>query len=55
MNGSMYSMMKKDPSEEGYWCIICQRLLERDEDGIVVHDNVPHPEDMRFDEEDNPQ
>jgi len=40
--------------DEGYWCVICGRLLPSDE-GVVVHDNVPHPDGMTFDEDANPQ
>lgn len=40
---------------DGYWCVICQRYLEADEYGVIVHDNVPHPEGMTFDEQENPQ
>ena len=39
----------------GYWCVICGRLLPADEDGVIVHDPVPHPEDMTFDEDKRPQ
>lgn len=31
------------------------RFLPADEDGVIVHDNVPHPEEMTFDEEEKPQ
>lgn len=41
--------------EPGYWCVICQRFLEADEYGVIVHDNVPHPDDMTFDEDEKPQ
>ena len=40
--------------EEGYWCVICGRCLPVD-DGVIVHDNIPHPIDMFFDEQENPQ
>lgn len=40
---------------EGYWCVVCGRLLPRDEHGVIVHDNKTHPDDMKFDEEDRPQ
>jgi hypothetical protein len=43
------------PTEgRSYWCVICQRLLPNDE-GVIVHDDVPHPDEMAFDEEDRPQ
>ena len=40
---------------DGYYCVICQRYLEADEYGVIVHDNVPHPENMTFDDEEHPQ
>ena len=43
-----------DEEIAGYWCVICQRLLPND-DGVVVHDDVPHPDEMTFDEEERPQ
>jgi hypothetical protein len=39
----------------GYYCVVCGRFLPADETGVIVHDNVPHPPDMTFDEEENPQ
>ena len=39
----------------GYWCVVCGRYLPADDDGLIVHDDVPHPEDMTFDEEERPQ
>lgn len=41
-------------AEEGYWCVVCGRFLPSDE-GVIVHDDVPHPENMAFDDEDKPQ
>lgn len=41
--------------QEGYWCVVCGRFLLADEDGVIVHDDVPHHESMNFDEEDKPQ
>ncbi len=29
--------MSKDEAD-GYWCIFCQRFIEADEYGIIVHD-----------------
>lgn len=40
---------------EGYYCVVCGRFLPADEHGVIVHDAVPHPPDMTFDEEENPQ
>ena len=39
---------------DGYWCVVCGRYLPAD-DGLIVHDAVPHPEEMTFDDEENPQ
>lgn len=39
----------------GCWCVVCGRHLPADEDGLIVHDAVPHPENMTFDEEERPQ
>lgn len=39
----------------GYWCVVCGRLLVADDLGVIVHDDKPHPEEMAFDDEDNPQ
>lgn len=35
----------------GYWCIMCGKFLHADEKGVIVHDDVPHPVDMTFDED----
>jgi hypothetical protein len=40
---------------DNYYCVICGKLIEATIDGIFVHDPIPHPENMTFDEEDNPQ
>lgn len=42
-------------ASSGYWCVVCGRYLPANEDGVIVHDDVPHPEDMTFDEEERPQ
>jgi hypothetical protein len=39
---------------DGYYCIVCGRFLPS-ENGMIVHDDVPHPADMTFDDEENPQ
>ena len=38
--------------KEGYWCVVCGRFLSADDTGVIVHDDVPHPEAMTFNEED---
>ena len=30
---------------ESYACPFCNRVLPVDSDGVIVHDNVPHPDD----------
>lgn len=39
----------------GYWCVICGRFLRADDDGIIIHDDLDHPSEMTFDDEDKPQ
>lgn len=49
-------MTLPDPNLEldGYYCVVCNKLLQAD-DGVIVHDDIPHPPDMTFDEDDRPQ
>lgn len=39
--------------DEGYYCAVCGKYIEA-VDGVIVHDDIPHP-DMAFDDEENPQ
>ena len=39
---------------DGYYCVICGKYIQA-VDGVIVHDDIPHPSDMTFDEEENPQ
>lgn len=39
---------------DGYYCVVCGRFIEADEYGVIVHDDVVHP-DMDFADEENPQ
>lgn len=39
----------------GYWCVVCGKLLPHIDGVVVVHDNIPHPPVMTFDEEGRPQ
>ncbi len=39
----------------GYWCVVCGRYLLSDDFGVIVHDNVQHPDYMLFYEDENPQ
>ena len=39
---------------ETYACIYCGKALPIEE-GVIVHDDVPHPINITFDEEENPQ
>jgi hypothetical protein len=41
--------------DPGYECVVCGRFLPADEHGVIVHDDVPHPDDMTFDEKEKPQ
>lgn len=42
-------------NDEGYVCVVCGRLIEPDETGVMIHDEVPHPTNMLFNDEDQPQ
>ena len=44
-----------EKENEGYYCVLCGRFLPADENGVIVHDDVAHPENMTFDEKENPQ
>jgi len=44
----------RSAEDDGYWCVVCGRFLEAD-DGVIVHDNIPHPEFIDFNEEENKQ
>jgi len=40
---------------DGYYCVVCGRYLEANEDRVIVHDDVPHPPEMDFADEEKPQ
>lgn len=54
MTTSNHSPDRED-DPQGYWCVVCGRFLAADEDGLIIHDDVPHPKTMTFDEEERPQ
>ena len=41
---------KSNVDGEGYWCVVCERLLFPDEYGVIVHDDKAHPSSMAFDD-----
>ena len=41
--------------DEGYYCVVCGRYIEANEDGVIVHDDIPHPPEMDFADEEKPQ
>lgn len=43
--------MNDDEPSPGYWCVVCGRWLPADELGVIVHDPLPHPETMTFDDD----
>ncbi len=54
----MVTQTDASPQQEttqGYWCVVCGRWLAADTWGVIVHDAVEHPADMRFDDEERPQ
>ena len=50
-----HQLKNVEKDDRGYWCVVCGRFLPSDDAGVIVHDNMPHPQEMNFDEEDNPQ
>ena len=42
-------------NDEGYACVVCGRLIEPDDTGVMVHDEIPHPINMLFNDEEQPQ
>jgi hypothetical protein len=40
-----------------YRCVVCGPILQLDEGGttLTLHNDIPHPLTMTFDEDDNPQ
>lgn len=44
-----------ESDEDGYWCVVCGRFLPADDHGVIVHDDVPHPELMDFSDDEAPQ
>ena len=41
--------------KQGYHCVICGRFLLADEYGVIVHDDIEHPPEMDFEDEEKPQ
>ena len=41
--------------DKGYWCVFCQKFIEADEYGVIVHDADIDHFDSDFNEESNPQ
>ena len=39
----------------GYWCVVCMRFVPLEEDGVMIHDDTPHPTLMTFDDDKFPQ
>lgn len=40
---------------DGYYCVVCGKFLPANEYGVITHDDVPHPIDMDFEDEEKPQ
>jgi hypothetical protein len=40
---------------DGYYCVVCGRYIEANEGGVIVHDDIPHPPEMDFAEQEKPQ
>lgn len=43
---------RSDGEQDGVWCVVCGGFLPADEDGVVVHDAIPHPLTMLMYDED---
>jgi hypothetical protein len=41
----------QDDDEGGYWCVVCGRWIPADENGVIVHDPLYHPDILSFDED----
>ena len=39
---------------DGYYCVVCGKFLPL-ENGVIVHDDVPHPADMKFNDKETTQ
>jgi len=46
---------RKPRTDDGYHCVICGRFLLADEYGVILHDDIEHPPEMTFDDEEKPQ
>ena len=46
---------KSNDQGQGYWCVVCERLLFPDDHGVIVHDDKAHPSSMAFDDDGKPQ
>lgn len=46
--------MKQTLEDDGYYCVICGRFLPAI-DGVIVHDDIEHPQEMGFDDEEKQQ
>jgi len=47
-------VVKMIEDDKGYWCVICGREITPEifENGnVYIHDDIPHPESMLFNEE----
>ncbi len=47
--------MSIEAMKQGYYCVICGRFLPSDEHGVIVHDDIEHPQQMDFGDEEKPQ
>ena len=45
----------EEQMNDGYYCVVYGKYLPADEYGVIVHDDIKHPTDMTFDDEEKPQ
>jgi hypothetical protein len=48
-----HTASRRRTMDEGYYCVVCGKYIEA-VDGVIVHDDIPHPY-MAFDDEENTQ
>jgi len=51
---SPLAAMKQALEADGYYCVACGRFLPAI-DGVIVHDDIEHPIEMDFGDEEKPQ
>ena len=45
------TFMGEPLTERSYWCVVCRRRISSDKYGVFMHDDIPHPFSMAFDDD----